>query len=550
MYEEKNLRKTQSGQGISWCCVEIFGMENTTPTIDPIQSLQQENLSLKQEVSELKQQVKLLMEQLRLSRHKHFAPASEHSDAVQLRLFNEAETESEQVPEEPTVETITYERRKKQPGQREVMLENLPVERVEHRLPEEELGCPCCGNTMHEMSTETRQEIKHIPAQTVLVEHVQFIYACRTCEKNEIETPVVKAPMPHPAFPGSLASPSMVAHIMRKKYSEGVPLYRQEQQFAQEGLSLSRQTMANWIVLGATKWLSHIFGRMHEELLKRQYLHADETTVQVLHELGRAAESKSYMWLYRSGRDGPPIVLYDYQESRSKENPKRFLKGFNGYLHVDGYSGYHDVEGAKLVGCWAHARRGFNDALEALPSAEQKKPSAARTGLDYCNRLFAIERGLKEKSAEERYAGREKQSRPVLNAFLAWLQEQSGQVLPKSTLGKAITYCLNQWGKLVTFLEDGNLELDNNRCERSIKPFVIGRKGWLFSNTPRGATASAITYSIVETAKENGLNPYSYLEFLFERLPNTQLDDPNAVESLLPWSTELPEGIRQRKGRA
>ena len=531
-------------------------MENATvATPEQVESLQQRCASLEQENSDLKQQLKLLMEQLRLATHKRFGKSSERSDANQMRmdLFNEPEAQVDQAAQEsatgePAIETVIYERRKKQPGHREAMLENLAVERVEHRLPEQERGCPCCGGLMHEMSTEVRRELKHIPAQTMVVEHVQYIYACRVCEKNEIETPVVKAPMPCPAFSGSLASPSMVASIMSKKYVEGIPLYRQEQEFDRQGLALSRQTMANWVVLGATKWLGPVFDRLHEELRKRRYLHADETTLQVLHEPGRPADSHSYMWLYRSGRDGPPIVLYDYQESRSKEHPKKFLHGFKGYLHVDGYSGYHDVENATLVGCWAHARRKFTEAVQALPAAQRKESTAARKGLDYCNQLFEIERGLKEVPAEKRHAQRETQSRPVLNAFLAWLKRQREEVLPKGLLGKAITYSLNQWDKLVVFLEDGNLELDNNRGERSIKPFVIGRKNFLFANTPRGARASAITYSLVETAKENGLNPYRYLEYLFERLPNIPVEDQDALADLLPWSECLPEGLRRPFG--
>ena len=433
-------------------------MENTAAVTNEIESLRQEN-------ADLRQQVKLLMEELRLARHKRFGSSSERSDEDQMRLnlFNEAEAEAKPNAEEPTIETVTYERRRKQPGQRKAMLEDLPVERIEYRLPEEERICKYCGNLMHEMSTEIRRELKHIPAQTVIVEHVQYIYACRPCEKNEIETPIVKAPMSKPAFPGSLASPSIVASIMGKKYVEGLPLYRQEQQFARQGLTLSRQTMANWVIQGANNWLRPVFNRLHEELIIRKYLHADESSLQVLHEPGREASSKSYMWLYRSGRDGPPIVLYEYQETREKEHPKKFLQGFKGYLHVDGYSGYHDVEDVKLVGCFAHARRKFDEALKSLPTEDRKKPTAARTGLEYCNELFRIERWLKDADPKKRYDERQKHSRRVLDTFLAWLQEQNGKVAPQGLLGKAITYCLNQWSKLIVFLEDGNLEIDNNK---------------------------------------------------------------------------------------
>ncbi|GMA48651.1 transposase [Alicyclobacillus contaminans] len=542
------------GKGFRPLCRNLFTMENTvTVTIDQIESLQQRCATLEQENSELKKQVKLLLEELRLARHRHFGTSSERTTDDQVRLdlvFNEAEAEAQPEAEEPTVETVTYQRRKKQPGQRDAMLAGLPVERIEYRLSEEERICPCCGEVMDEMGVEIRRELKHVPAQTVVVEHVQHMYACRPCDKYGTETPVVKAQMPNPPIPGSLASASMLAHVIDKKYVDGMPLYRQEQHFARQGLQLTRQTLANWVVLGTTRWLSLVYDRLHEELLSRKYLHADETTLQVLHEPGRAAESDSYMWLYRSGRDGPPIVLFDYQETRSKEHPRRFLEGFKGYLHVDGYSGYHDIENVTLVGCWAHARRKFDEALKALPTAERKKPTAARIGLEYCNRLFKIERGLKDATPEERHAGRQRLSRPVLDAFLTWLEEQNEQVLPKSALGKAVSYCLNQWNKLVVFLEDGNLELDNNRSERSIKPFVIGRKNFLFANTPRGARASAIAYSLVETAKENGLDPYLYLEYLFERLPNIRTDDRAAMDELLPWSDRLPERIRRRGKKA
>lgn len=523
-------------------------MENTSgATLEQLESLQQECVSLQRENADLKQQVKLLLEERRLAAYRRFGSLSERSDADQLRMFNEAEVELDQAAEEPAVETVTYERKKKQPGQREEMFKDLPVERMEYRLPEEEQICPCCRGRLHEMSTDVRRVVKIIPQQMVIVEEVRYIYGCRSCDDHDIQTPIVKAPAPNPVQPRSYASPSAVAYVMTKKFVEGMPLYRLEQQFERQGAALSRQTLSNWVLYSANQWLGKLYVVLYEELLKRRYLHADETTVQVLHEAGREPEAKSYMWLYRSGRDGPPIVLYDYQETRSKEHPKKFLAGFTGYLHVDGYSGYHDVEDVTLVGCWAHARRKFDESIKALPAAERKKPTVARRGLQYCNELFKIERRLQKVSAEERRAGREKYSRPVLDAFSAWLQEQSALVLPKSALGKAIAYCQNQWNKLIVFLEDGNLEIDNNRSERSIKPFVIGRKAWLFSNTPRGAKASATTYSIVQTAIENKLNPYAYLKHVLEQLPNMNTEDKEAMATLLPWSETLPEGVR--KGR-
>lgn len=509
-------------------------------TPSTIEELQQQNAKLEQQIAQLTAKLNWYEEQFRLSKQKQFGSSSERTHPDQLQLFNEAEAEAGSSLEEPTVETITYHR-KKQRGQREAILENLPVETIEYRLIKEEQVCSCCGGALHEMSTETRQELKIIPAEVKVVKHVRYVYACRRCEKEAIHTPVVTAPMPQPIYPGSLASPSIMAYIMNQKYVEGLPLYRQEQQFARLGVPLSRQTLANWIIHGADKWLSLLYYRMHDHLLKQDILHADETTLQVLREPGRSAETTSYLWLYRTGREGPPIILYEYQKTRGGEHPRNFLSGFRGYLHVDGYSGYHKVSDVTLVGCWAHARRKFDEALKALPDTKSSAPVVAKEGLEFCNRLFAIERDLKDATPDERYTIRLERSRPILDAFLAWLRTKRPRVLPKSALGQAIAYCLNQWEKLEAFLKDGRLELDNNRSERSIKPFVIGRKNWMFANTPGGAKASAMIYSIIETAKENGLNPFVYLVYLFEKLPQlSDPKDPQALDQLLPWSEEIP----------
>lgn len=521
---------------------------NLIPTIEEllkrVQLLEKQNAELeaKLEKERAKSEAKInwLKEQLRLYQSKRFGVSSERTipGQMELPLFNEVEKEANPELPEPTVETVTYKRRKKR-GQRKLMLENLPVETIEHRLPEEKQVCSCCGGNLHEMSTEVRQELKYIPAEVKVVKHVRYVYSCRHCDQNEIKTPVQTAPMPKPAIPGSLASPSILAHIMNQKYVEGLPLYRQEKKWKRIGLALSRQTMANWMIYSASHWLEKIYQRMHQLLLKFDIICADETTLQVLREPGRSASTKSYLWLYRTGKEGPPVILYDYRETRAGENPKEFLKGFKGYLQVDGYAGYHKVEDVTLVGCWAHARRGFTDALKSLP-ANSPKPATATEGLQFCNKLFAIERELKELEPQKRYEKRLELSKPVLDSFLSWLKIQEQKVLPKSKLGEAITYCLNQWDKLVAFLKDGRLEIDNNRSERSIKPVVIGRKNWLFSNTPQGAKASAIIYSIVETAIANGLNPYYYLRYLLEQLPNIDLTDMDALDRLLPWSTTLP----------
>lgn len=510
--------------------------------------LEQRNIDLERANTELSAKVRWLEEQFRLAMKKRYGPSSERSHPDQLSLiFDEAEVVAKPDEPEPTVESITYTRRKKRRGQREELLEELPVERIEYHIPEEEQVCPACDGPMHGMSTEVRRELHIIPAQVKVVEHVRHVYACRSCEREGTQTPVVTAPMPAPAMPGSLASPSAVAYIMHQKFVQHVPLYRQEQEFERQGVGLSRQTLANWIIKASERWLAPLYGRLHEHLLARDVLHADETPVQVLKEPGRAAQTPSYMWVYRSGRDGPPVILFDYQQTRAGKHPQAFLHGFAGYLHVDGYAGYDQLPNVTLVGCWAHARRKFDEALKSLPSsARSSGPVAAQIGLEYCNRLFAIEKSLNQLTPEERHARRQSQSVPVLDEFKAWLEHQQSHVLPKTALGQAITYCLRQWDKLIAFLEDGRLELSNNRCEQSIKPFTLGRKNWLFANTPKGATSSAIIYSIIETAKANHLKPFEYLTHLLERLPNIDVEDPSQLDTLMPWADEVPDACRTK----
>jgi transposase len=486
-----------------------------------------------------------LEEQVRLAKYKRFGSSSERTADNQLHLFNEVEAESKDVPEPPTTTIPEHQRRKKQKGAREIVLKDLPQETIEYHLPEEEQICSCCGGPLHVMGTETRQELKVIPAQIIVVNHVRDIYSCRHCEKNEETTPIETVPMPAPPIPKSFASPSILAYIMSQKYVEGLPLYRQEHLWERFGVELSRQTMANWMIMVCDKWLLPVYEYMHEILITSDILYADETTLQVINEFGRDAHQKSYMWLYRTGREGPPIILFDYQPTRAAEHPAKFLAGFSGYLHTDGYEAYEKLTNITLVGCWSHARRYFAEALSVLPSKERTNgTTASHQGLQFCNTLFAIESSLRNATPKERYEARIDKSAPLLIDFRKWLLIQQEEALPKSLLGKAVNYCLNQWHKLVNFLLDGRLELDNNRSERAIKPFVLGRKNWLFSYTSKGARSSAIAYSIVETAKENNLNPMNYLTYLFEKLPNIDITDKTALAELMPWSQTLPASCR------
>ena len=474
--------------------------------------LESENASLKADVAHLTQQVQYLLEQVRLGKHRQFGASTERSEYDQVNLFNEAEVFAQPIAAESELCEVEKHYRQKRRELPNRLPEDLPVEVVEHRLADDAQACPACEAHLHVMGKQiVRRELKLIPAKATIVEHVQYTYSCRCCEKNAISVPVIKAPLPQPLINGSFASPEAIAHIMVQKFVMGIPLYRQEQDWKRQGILLSRQTMSNWLIRATEDWLAPVYDTLKDQLLTHEVLHADETTLQVLREPGKSAQSKSYMWLYRTSGDAPsPIVLYEYQPGRGKEHPKKFLGNWKGFLHADGYAGYHSLPpDITVVGCWAHARRKFDEALKSTPKQEQQHSGAA-IGKRYCDRLFAIEKRLTALPPEDRYNIRREQALPVLDEFLAWLNSQE-PFLTKNAFGKAVRYTLDQWKYLRHYLLDGRLEISNNRAERSIKPFVIDRKNFLFANTPRGAKASAIMFSIIETAKENGLIPFDFL---------------------------------------
>jgi transposase len=494
---------------------------------------------------QLASRLHILEEQLRLLKYKRFCKSSERTVPEQRSLFDEAEVIAEREPaEEVELETITYERKKRG---RKPLSKELPRERIEYELPEDEQYCSCCGGHMHKIGEEVRSELNIIPAQLKVVDHVRFKYGCRHCEKHNDTVPIKAASAPNSVIKKGYASPSSVAYVMTSKFVDGVPLYRQEKHIERLGLEISRSVLSDWTLKGS-EWLLIIYLAAHQALIKRQILHADETTLQVLREPGRSAETKSYMWVYLTGKDdGPPIILYEYQQTRSGIHPRTFLMGFEGYLHADGYSGYYGLEkppeydkppNVTLCGCWSHFRRKADEALKGQ-SPDRRQGGRAKEVLNMVNQLFAIDRGLLKCTPEQRLEARNEKSRPVVENIRRWLDGIKDEILPKSLLGTVVTYGLNQWEKLTRFFEDGRIELSNNRAERAIKPFIIGRKNFLFCNTPRGAKASAVIYSIIEMAKENGLNPYEYLKILFERLPNMDTNDAEAIDALMPWKIKL-----------
>lgn len=465
-------------------------------------------------------------------------------DTNQLSLFNEAEIEANRKAPEPDKISVAEHVRKAR-RTKEELAADIPVTEIVCEIEKEKLSCEKCSGKMRVLGKEpVREELEIIPAQVRLLRYIRYSYVCENCEKETGEATIIKAPTPAPVIKRSLASASTVAHVMYQKYVNGMPLHRQEKDWANQGMVLSRATLANWIIRSSNDWLAPLWDKMKLHLLEQTVIHADETVIQVLKEEGKKPSSESRMWVYCSGRAATkPVVLFEYQPTRSGEHARRFLTGFHGYLLTDGYSGYDKVPDVTRCGCWAHLRRKYQDAM---PRDGTVEGSVAAVGFEYCNKLFAIEKDLENLTPEERMNQRQEHSKPVLEAYLRWFE--TVRPLKGSKLAEAITYSENQKAALCTFLEDGRIELSNNRAENAIRPFVVGRKGWLFADTTKGAKASATVYSIVETAKANGLNVYMYLVHILSKMPGADSkSDPSFMEDLMPWSQKLPGYCRNTK---
>lgn len=511
---------------------------------DKTEKLEDENQQLHQTIEELEAKVKFYEEQIKLNAARNFGSKSEKIVDGELSLFNEVEKESVKSFIEADIEEITFNRKKGRSKSRKTY-EDLEVEEVIYDLLDEEKDCPKCGNELHHIKYEVRKELKYIPATVKVVHHKKEVCGCRVCELKGTEGTIITAKMPNPVLPKSMVSPSLLAIIMDMKYQKMVPLYRQEQSFIDYGIDLSRQNMASWVIKGADTWLKPLFLRMRDYMLEETIIHADETVLNVLDEKDN---KNNYMWLYATGdRAKHRIYLYDYQKSRSQKNPKNFLKGFDGYLQTDGYAAYGTLKSVTNLGCLAHARRKFTDVIKAAPKDSEILNIKSSEALSFFSSIYKFEKKFRELPSDERYKMRLKHTKPLLDNFKEWLDVESKRTLPKSKLGEAIRYSLKQWDKLIAFLEDGRLSCDNNLAERGIKPFVMGRKNFLFSKSALGATASGIVYSIIETAKANGLKPMNYLTYLFEKLPNIDLDNYDQLDAYLPWSEDLPKEIYRPK---
>ena len=456
----------------------------------------------KNHIKELEQQVRLLKEQVDFLTRKLYGTKSEKTSTLeiegQMSLFNEIETCADPDAHEPElVEIEKHLRKRKYTGQREELVKNLPHSKVLHTIDEREQICDNCGSTMVKVGEEfVRTEVQFIPAKLKVIDHYRETYECRSCRKNG--TPYMeKAPVPYPPVLHSLASASTITWLIHQKFELSIPLYRQEKEWEALGLRLSRATMSNWLLVVYRDWLVHIVHRLKLELLKQRYLHIDETHVQVLKEPGRKNTSDSYMWVYCSIRDAVnPIRYFEYQPGRSGKYPEAFLREYEGYIHTDAYSGYNAVSGVKRCLCYTHLRRAFVDALpKDIHNSEASKPAIGE--------------------------------------------------LPKSKLSKAFHYALNNREGFWNYLEDGNCSISNSLAENCIRPFVIGRKNWLFSGSPKGAEASAGIYTLVETAKANGLAPMKYIKYILSDMPGSAfLEHPEYLDDYLPWNPLVKEFCR------
>lgn len=508
-----------------------------------VEALMARIAALQAQNRQLTERVVKLEEELALARLHRFAPRSEkHID----RLFNEAEQAAEEdaadsedgdvvvLPDTglPASEGATGKKRG-----RKALPENLPRERVEYDLPDDQKACPCCRHPMHRMGEAVTEQL-HIEVKAKVLQNVRFKYACRHCDRTGINTPVVTAPMPAQPLPGSIATASTLAFALVHKYVDGTPLYRLAQAFERAGVPVSRGALGHWVIGSSEKHLARIYDVLKLRLRSQPLIHGDETTVQVLKEMDREATSTSYMWAYRSGHDSDePIVLLDYQPGRGQIHPQTFLGDYRGIVMSDGYSAWRTLEGATHLGCMAHSRRRFVDALKA----RKKGGGPPEQALRFFEQLYRVERQARNEIPDDGETRddcirrfRQQHSVPILHALKAWLDDIAPKVLPDSKLGEAVSYTLNQWGYLTRYTEDGSMPIDNNLLERDIRIFATGRKSWLFSDTVDGARASAVIYSLMLTCRACGVEPLAWLRHVLTELP--QRPENAAIEDLLPFN--------------
>jgi transposase len=471
-----------------------------------------------------------------------FAPKSEKrrpdegEGGEQLHLFNEAEALEEKRQEA----TLTIPEHTRNRPKRKPLPPDLPRIDVIHDIDASEKVC-ACGAQLSRIGEEVCEKLDIIPAKVQVIRHIRPKYACKNCEGVESDGPTVLiCPPPPQIIAKGIATPGLLAHVAVSKYADALPLYRQEKMFERGGIDISRSTMAGWMVMAA-KSCTPVMELLYKKLRAGPLINVDETPVQVLNEPGRANTTKSYMWVFRGGPPETPVLIYRYSPTRSGEVPREVLQGYRGYCQTDAFSGYdgleQSIEGIELVGCFAHARRNFVKVIDARGKGAKGKTGSAEVALGYIGQLYRIEKAARaeELSPSEIQRSRIDKAKPVLEEFKAWLEMRKNQTPPQGFLGKAINYTLSRWPRLVRYLENGHITPDNNAAENAIRPFVVGRKNWLFAGSPKGADAAATLYSLIETAKACGLDPYQYLRLLFERIP--------CAHSEADYATLIPQNV-------
>ena len=508
---------------------------STAKTLTP-QTLPDNAEELKALVMQLASRVAALEEYVLLGRIKQFGASTEKSPDQQ-EMFNEAElsvvAEEALLAQEAEREACSAtssentDKPKKKPGRKPLPAE-LPRIRVEHLGSEQETECDCgCKRTA--IGEETSEQLDIIPAKMQVIVNVRKKYACRQCES------IKTAPLPPQPIPKSNASPGLLAHIAVSKYQDSLPLHRQEAGLNRSGVDIPRNTLANWMMRSG-ELIQPIINLLEDKLLAYPVMHCDETTLQVLKEPDKHANQTSYMWVRAGGPAAQPIRLFHYADSRKGEVANQLFADYQGYLQTDDYAGYNAVTKQERIiqlGCWAHARRKFIDAQKVIAS-KTKKTGKADIAINLIGKLYAIEKRIRELGAEEKQTVRQQEATPILDKLRQWLDKTLHTTLPKGLLGKALSYLDKNWLKLTLYTEDGRLCIDNNPAENAIRPFVIGRKNWLFSASVRGAKSSANLYSLIETAKINGQEPYAYLHHIFKELPKVTCVEE--IEALLPWN--------------
>ena len=508
-------------------------------------------LQMQQLQQQLQQQINTLNEKIAIMNARHFGRSTEKLDTLpgQMSVFNEAEAAAAEAIAEPAIEQVVV-RKKKQKGQRKEDLNRLPVRIENHELTKEQLNDIYGENGWKRLPDEVYSRVEYHPAVREVVEHHVAVYAAK---KNDDR--IVRADRPVDLLRGSIATPSLVAAIMNAKYTNAIPLYRIAQDFEQNDMILSRATMANWVIRCSERYLSLVYDRLQEHLCRHRVIQVDETTCQVTKDGRGEGVSKSYMFVYRTSElsQGKTVILYQYGKTRSKSNIQKFLEGFSGTLVSDAFSGYKSLdkndENIRSAFCWAHARRDYTDALKALKgdAKELSGETIPHKALVQISAIYKAEEALKNVSAEERKTRRQREVAPLVEAYFAWVHAQDPATILSEKTKDGLKYSLNQEKYLKVFLEDGEVPIDNSATERAIRPFTIGRSNWHIIDTIHGAQASAVIYSLVETAKANKLKIYEYLKHLLTEIPK-HMDDSSLdfLEDLLPWSENLPEECRKK----